>query len=244
MKNMLFRHPKKKRKNAVNKRGFSAQFDKKHGITIIELLIVLTILAILFLVVFFYFQTQLSKSRDARRKSDLDSIKIAFEEYHNDNNCYPDPELLQVCYSDSFSPYLSQVPCDPLSNTPYIYVPLQENRCAGYRVYTSLEYQDDPIIASLGCNTPQGCGLGAAYNYGISSGVPVVADPSELVMPNASPGTSPTPTPVIIYKYACDTAGTCNSYEESNPYLLTCPVTFEQSNCNNQCNNVANRCSG
>jgi len=222
------------------------------GISLIELLVVVSLVAVLFFIWFLISQTQIGRSRDARRKADLDRIQTSFEEYFNDTGCYPDVDVLSDCRGESFQPYLSSVPCDPISDSPYLYVPLYGDQCAGYRIYTSLEDESDPAIAAAGCLDSPGCGVGGSYNYGVSVGVPVVIEdyvPESTPTPTPAPTAVPTPTPapsspVIIYVYACDSAGTCNQYEESHPFLINCPVTFPQSNCNNQCASIANHCSG
>lgn len=237
------------------KQWFRSSNSTSRGVSLIELLIVLSILALLLVLWYVLSQTQLSRSRDAQRKADLDRISIAFEDYFNDTNCYPDPDILLECGSTAFQPYLDRIPCDPISGEPYVYVPLEENQCKGYRVYAALEDKNDPIINQLGCAQPNGCGVGSLYNYGISAGVPVVIEgypiantpiPSPTTNPGGTtvPNPSIEPSPPIIYVFACDAAGTCNQYEENHPYLINCPVTFEQSNCNNACGDVVNRCAG
>lgn len=245
----------------MRKRRKRSRVKKQTGISLIELLVVVAILAVLLLLWFLVSQTQLGRSRDAQRKADLDRISIAFEDYYNDNNCYPDPDILQACGSDVFQPYLDTIPCDPVTGEPYLYVPLDGNQCGGYRVYAALEDDRDPIIEELGCDGMLGCGVGDPYNYGISAGVPIVIEdyvppftptptPSPTSVPSSTPTpgpSTPTPSPTTgptIYVFACDTAGTCNQYEEGHPYLYNCPVTFEDSNCNNACGNPANWCSG
>jgi general secretion pathway protein G len=216
------------------------------GFTLTELLLVLVIVATLLLLLLWYMTTQLSRSRDARRKADLEKIKVSFEDYYNDKGCYPPPTVLQDCNSQSFQPYLQSIPCDPTRKTPYLYVPLEGNECKGYRVYTGLEDVQDPIVGELGCDEADGCGYGPAYNYGIAVGVPVRDEDGTYVPPAATPVPTPaTPNPSApIFVYACDTAGVCNQYEAGHPALQSCPVTFPQSNCNNQCGNGANWCSG
>lgn len=207
------------------------------GMTLTELLIVVTVVAVLFILLILSMTKQVSRSRDAERKADLEKIKIAFEEYHNDNGCYPPIDVLMNCNSSSFLPYLQAIPCDPISEEPYYYVPLSGDTCNGYRVYAGLENSDDPIIGQLACDGDTGCGYGSNYNYGVSAGVPVY-DPDGV--PPASPDPTPAPTPSPTYVYACvrgvDEHGqpnaTCNLFEENNPYLGDCPITFPN---NGQC---------
>lgn len=171
----------------------------------IELLIVIAILGVLLALLIATLGTgQLEKSRDARRKDNLSRIKIAFEEYYNDNGCYPEPGVLDECGSNTLSPYMSSVPCDPTTKLPYIYVPNEDN-CSGYRVYAALERSDDPVVGELGCQG--GCGVVEDwmidsndprdpndYNYGVSEGVAV------------GPGGDGV-TPPLTEGYCCPAAG-------------------------------------
>ncbi|MEI8067760.1 MAG: type II secretion system protein [Candidatus Shapirobacteria bacterium] len=63
----------------------------KTGFTLIEIMIVFTIVAVLIVITVMTLNPIALQGRgnDARIKSDLNKIKIAFEEYNNDNNSYP-----------------------------------------------------------------------------------------------------------------------------------------------------------
>jgi prepilin-type N-terminal cleavage/methylation domain-containing protein len=215
------------------------RYDPKktnRGLSLIELLIAVAIVALLIIAVLVAMRLQLSRSRDARRKGDLDKIKIAFEDYYNDNGCYPAASVLEECDSSSFAPYLAKIPCDPQNKQAYVYLPLSGNACKGYRILAALEDPKDPAIAKIGCDTACGCGYGSAYNYGVSAGVSVASDTCEpLASPVPSPIPSPSPvvptpsvapvtpsptpsgqpTPSPIYEYACDPSSqhVCNAYD-------------------------------
>lgn len=210
---------------------------KKDGFTMIELLTAVAIIAILILVFMFLMRNQQARGQDARRKADLENIKISFEDYFNDNDCYPPDTVLEVCGDQSFAPYLKEIPCDPTSGEAYAYEPVAN--CGGYRAYAVLEDTGDPVIEQLGCASSQGCGaeVGVEYNYAIAVGVPLNSPGNEDVA-------SPTPTPSPGWVYACDSSGVCNKFSEDNPLLNTCPITFEEVDCQSSCASEANRCSG
>lgn len=189
----------------------------------IEILIVLAILAILMILFLLVFRTQLARGRDARRKSDLEKIKIAFEEYFNDNGCYPPADILNNCGGDELRPYLDRIPCDPFTRQSYIYIPEPGATCSGYRLFTSLEDGNDPAIGRIGCDSQVGCGFGADWNYGVSAGVPLVGSPG-----------------LDDNTYACAPGGICNIY--ASPGLAGCPVSWQQSDCYGQCGNPNNWC--
>jgi len=225
---------------------------KNSGLTLIELLIVIAILAILLLIGLMTWRNQFNKAKDASRKDDLQRITIAFEEYFNDNECYPPTDILDNCEGDELSPYLESIPCDPLSHTPYCYIPdITIPTCPRYyRVFSSLDYTDDPIIAKLKCHGDEYCGYETAckadaiqsgYNYGVSSlNVPVlnplVSPPPASAPP--SPVSSPSPSP-LPGNLACSHVvepkeSVCNSY--ADPEAAGCPITFSDTDlCNAFC---------
>lgn len=148
------------------------------GITLIELLITVMILAFLVIFSVFYFQRHMMRARDAQRKVDLDNLSLAFEEYFNDKRCYPDSAVNLSCGSSDLQPYLREVPCDPSDGTgSYFYEGMPDgplvDYCKGYRLLTNLEVDDDPDIYKVGCHPENGCPGAANYNYGIAKGAGV-----------------------------------------------------------------------
>lgn len=148
----------------------------------IELLIVITILGVLMAVVVATIGAQMAKGQDTRRKSDLEKIKVAFEDYYNDNSCYPPADALDTCNSSALAPYMDHVLCDPTTKRRYVYVPLTDN-CQGYRLFAQLKDVNDPSIAQVGCDQSCGCGFGVNNNYGVSAGVPLFADGCNVIDP-------------------------------------------------------------
>ncbi|MCB9813499.1 MAG: prepilin-type N-terminal cleavage/methylation domain-containing protein [Pseudomonadales bacterium] len=199
----------------INDMNGSFLTRKNSGFTLIELLIVVAILAILIMMAISTLPKQLEKARDSERKSDLQKIKIAFENYHNDNGCYPPANVLNNCGGTSpanheLSPYLQNIPCDPKDEKPYLYLPYDKNgganTCDGYRVWANLEKNDDPSIVLLNCAGGSGCGAYAffastlgdeasEYNYGVSEGVPVSTGEQAITLTSG---------------YCC--AGSCNEW--------------------------------
>lgn len=214
---------------------------KKTGFTMIEILVVLAIVGAVSTAVVVGFNGSQGRARDAQRKTDLSQIRSAFEEYFNDNNCYPPADILDNCNSQDMSPYIGKIPCDPISKQPYYYEPLA-NQCGGYRVYTLLEKTDDPAITTVGCHPTLGCGNGSGYNYGIAEGATVYNPDGIAPIPSPSPlASAGDPTPGSG-NYACDPDGICNYY--GDPGAAGCPVTFDQDNqCNNQCGKLSVRCA-
>jgi prepilin-type N-terminal cleavage/methylation domain-containing protein len=137
------------------------------GMTLIELLVVVTILTFLMAVIIWYFRNQMLKGNDAKRKGDIHRIQVATEEYEKDNNCYPLPSLV-VCDSEGLKPYMSIVPCDPMTNASYFYEHEDSDCPSWYRIYTNLDNLTDLDIIGE-------CGPDYSFNYYMSS--PNAPDP-------------------------------------------------------------------
>ena len=167
------------------------------GLSLVEVLIVVAIVAILIIAGIGMYLRQLEKARDSQRKSDLDKIKIAFAEYYGDNDCFPVDGALLNCKSEELKPYLREIPCDPSTEQPYRYDIEMGALCPNrYRVLTTLEIKSDPVITEVHCDGPDGCGVGLEeYNYGISDGVPVGL--GEILGGGDTPANTPTPTPTL-----------------------------------------------
>ena len=178
-----------------------------YGFTLAELLLVVALIAILAVSVLLSFQHQTARGYDAKRKTDLTKLRTVFEDYYNDNNCYPPKDKwdLYDCATgangDFLVPtYVSSIPCDPRTNTPYLYITMPEgvaNGCSGYKLFAALEQTSDPDIISSGCSPDprQGCGYDpTTYNYGIAVGT-AIANPlfdftAPIVTPSPTPGGS------------------------------------------------------
>lgn len=209
------------------------------GWTLAELLIVIAIIAILAVIFLLVnWKRSIARAHDAQRKTDIANIRRAFEEYYNDNGCYPSMEILDNCGSTDLAPYISSVPCDPTTNEPYLYQPDSEtNVCLGNRVCTKLQDWADPDITTLGCHPVNGCGWGAYWNYCLATGTTVTAPG---FIPGASPTPTVTPTPSYLGPYACTRDGVCNNV--GDPEGQGCPQSWAEADCQTMCGNTALRC--
>jgi len=207
------------------------------GFTLIELLISIAIIAALAIVFLLAARVQISRARDADRKTDLQKIKIVFEDYYNDQNCYPPADILDTCGGSELQPYLEKIPCDPSTKEPYLYLPVSGAACSGYRLFTQLQDENDPSIARVGCDGISECGVSAGYNYGVSAGVSLISTQAE-----SGGGGGPGPG-IITGPWACTQAGVCNHYGSSEAAVLAgCSFSFVENNCQNKCSNPAFRC--
>lgn len=166
----------------------------KHlGFSLAELLIVVTVIMLLAIVLYTNWQKQIIRGYDAKRKTDLGVLKRAFEDYYNDKDCYPSQTQWNsfVCDGSQLVPYIAKIPCDPQTREKYFYTTIADGfggECGGYRALAGLGDLQDSDIPAQGCSPQAGCGYGAKWNYGISTGGSVPA-------PGFDPGVTPTPTP-------------------------------------------------
>lgn len=162
----------------------------KKGFTLIEMLVVLAILGVIAAVLFSAINplAQLSKSNDARRKSDLEALQHALELYYQDNSRYPassaDFKLyinnVTLAWGTAWQPYIRVLPKDPLPTNSYVYYSPASSNGQTYYLYASLQRgSKDPQVCNSGnaCTTltqgvpgfPTGNACGGTCSYGISS---------------------------------------------------------------------------
>lgn len=136
-----------------------------NGLTLIELLIVMSLISILAVAMWGNFFTSLTKGRDSRRKQDLEAVSKSIELFYNDSKSYPQPT--QIIWGTVFANpsnssviYMQKLPTDPASPTyDYCY----DSDGSYYKLYANLENLNDPkIIPTVACSSVN-------YNYGISS---------------------------------------------------------------------------
>jgi len=221
-------------------------FDTQ-GMSMIEILIVISIIAILSIVLFLAYNRQISRAQDAKRKDDLEDLRVAFEDYYNDYECYPDMTLLDNCGGTDLQPYLREVPCDPKYKDPYVGFTLSGDSCDGYRVLTQIANLNDPNIESMGCDATNGCFYDdPTYNYGIAMGAPITsADWEQVAGPTPDPTNAPTdaPTPTLGPGYwVIAPDGTCSHYTVDYYPTAGCPgyynsydECFAVSGCSASC---------
>lgn len=201
---------------------------KNSGFTLVELLVVIAFLAIIAVIIINALRSSLWKGNDAKRKADLDRIKIALEEYEKDHNCYPPVGSMKLCGTDAtiaIHPYLSNVPCDPITHAAYYYEPDPNAPvCVDwYRMYAILQYTADSAAIS-------GIGYNSLYNYYIRSpNAPPIATPPG---PTSSP---PSSSPPLSNYWGC-ISGSCQPVPLDANGNPTCSPVFDNPQCNgNDC---------
>lgn len=136
----------------------------KKAVTLLELVVVITIIGILATTVIASYDTVRKKSRDTRRKEDLNALKSALVLYYQDKNEYPPScspcadEYLSSGTSDNwinsdFLVYMagSTMPKDPIqtpgdctSANTYCYFVLGDRK--SFILFTNLENANDPEL--------------------------------------------------------------------------------------------------
>jgi len=144
------------------------------GFTLIELMVVLAIIGILATLSAFGLQQARESSRDAQRKSDLQTIRLALEQYRTDCNAYPvESGIFSTLHSSFSTPasctgtavnFIAKSPNDPISGRNYYYI----GTAFSFTLCASLEgggtSGDTSACSTAGAN----CG-GAACNYRVTN---------------------------------------------------------------------------
>ncbi|MBP9700637.1 prepilin-type N-terminal cleavage/methylation domain-containing protein [Candidatus Woesebacteria bacterium] len=138
--------------------------NKINGFSLIEFVLVTSILGILFLILLFYVPKYTSQAKDSRAKAHLGKVRTVLEDYYNDNKAYPTFQTMSSCEGEELSPYLDKMVCEE-QNKPYAYVVSDNGQC--YAIFTSLRNSTDQEIGKLGCES--GCGPGNMFNFGVSN---------------------------------------------------------------------------
>ena len=126
---------------------------KTKAFTLIELLITISIIAVLSGIGFTTFTGVQMTSRDGKRKAVLESIRSALEIYRSDNGAYPTTTGLLV------SSYIASLPKDPKDPVRlYGYTPTCSPTCTSYVLCAALERGTAGDVT--GCNL---CGVECNY---------------------------------------------------------------------------------
>lgn len=199
--------------------------------TLIELIIAVSILAAFALMAIMYFRNQIFKGNDARRKSDINRIKIAAEEYEKDHNCYPLSSLVTCNPGTGLRPYLGKIACDPVTRASYYYSH-EDSSCPGwFKIYANLENSlDASVIIGIGPNS--------AFNY-------VSRSPNAPLDTGSSGGASSSPGGGgggVSGFYGCK-SGVCVSiaWDSSRPGP-ECDPNYQNDSCYGQCAGGSNEC--
>lgn len=113
---------------------------KERAFTLVEILVVVTIIALLATFGAISYSQFIKQSRDARRRTDIEQIRASIEMYRSFDSLGQYPTTIQFGtgdIKDATATYLSKVPNDPLPANTYYYLVLDSNR--DYLLCTYLE---------------------------------------------------------------------------------------------------------
>lgn len=139
----------KKNKKSPDRAGWQA------GFTMIELLVVATIMIVLSTIALVSYRSATQGSRNAKRKTDLQTVRQALVLYRSDNGCYP-ADSTYAAMSTTISGYLTEAPYDPQgseSDPLYVYTPVGSGNCGtgeatGFTLNALLEPDDTPYTVN------------------------------------------------------------------------------------------------
>jgi type II secretion system protein G len=156
------------------------------GFTLVELLVVITILGILATIGLVAFTSSQARARDAQRKSNLKEISSSLELFYSDYGKYPNSDSGKIVgcsynpangsgtdcawgtgdFTDGKTTYFQALPKDPVTNLHYYYNVVASSSNQAYQLFTYLENsQDQSIISSLPNLPSKACG---SYNCNFS----------------------------------------------------------------------------
>lgn len=220
----------------------SLLIKRSNGMTLIEVLAVLAIVAMIMILAYSSLRPmfQLAKARDSRRKTDLKRISIALEDYAGDNPCYPSLiyQENECLPSGEIGPYLSKIPCDPLTGEQYPYS--SPDGCSQFALYAALELENT-ISYGWGNYVLTSPNLQVIPTILITPTSPIVPPTSGPTQP-LSPTNTPAPPPPGSNWWGCK-SGVC--VRISGP--AECPtINFQISDCGASsgggCSNPSNDC--
>jgi prepilin-type N-terminal cleavage/methylation domain-containing protein len=142
---------------------------KQNGFSLIELLVVITIIGILTALFITNMVGVRERARDARVKADLNELKTALRLYYNDAQEYPDTGSVNVpapgtTFSSGGTVYMNEVP----QFDSYT----QQNSGDGFLIQVELENEGDPDV----CASWNRCGVTGSCAAGTETTNYVCAD--------------------------------------------------------------------
>jgi len=140
---------------------------KSNGFTLVELLVVITIIGLLSVLALAAFSSAKQKSRDALRTADIKQMHTALELYFNEFGTYPSSLTVGQSIASNSVVYMNIIPSNPL---PWI-----DGQCSNTAAADFSYVQDSPVSYHLSyCLAGRSGGLEKGSHVATPGGV---ADP-------------------------------------------------------------------
>ena len=162
-----------------------------HGFTLVELLVVMSILGVLVTLIAGGFRSSQARGRDAERKSDLKNIANAMELFYSDYGMYPSASAgaIVACpyisggtssscawgvgsFTDNRTVYFKTMPKDGSTGANYYYRIVDPPTNQKFQIFAYLENTKDPDCINSNCIAPgvtYSCGVGKTCNFAVTS---------------------------------------------------------------------------
>jgi len=129
----------------------------KTGFTFIEILVVITIIALLSTAAIVSYRSAQTKARDNKRKSDLEQVRAALEMYRSDEGIYPAGNWSTM--TGTLTGYMNDVPTDPREYSYYYTRPTTTS----YQLCAYFENEGNGANCGANCGTaPANCNYSVA----------------------------------------------------------------------------------
>ncbi len=160
----------------------TAHFNKKpraYGFTLVEILVVIGLLGVLTTAGLTSYSRTQKNSRDAKRKADLEQLRVGLEQYRADNSAYPNVTAgsTETNLKPSMTapvPYFSATsfPKDPQNRQNFFYYYQRNPGGGGVNTYRLCTYVENIVAGDPACpNAAANCktvGGNVACNYGLT----------------------------------------------------------------------------
>ncbi len=160
--------------------AFRTGISSGGGFSLIELLVVMSIIGLMASLILVNLTKSTRKSRDARRKNDISQLQKALQLYFDDKKSYPPnldndgggwDESTDGTFLDTLvtNGYLKQPILDPRNNGPYAYsyqlYPMGTTNCGtAFFILGVRKFENDPdVVGNAQC--PGGQDWDALFNY-------------------------------------------------------------------------------
>jgi len=154
--------------------------QQKQGFTLVELIVVITILAILWTIAFISLQWYSKDSRDSVRISDVSKLKTSLELYALDSWKYPAPDDAEnvtlswweivwnqwVVWENvltNLSRNLNKIPKDPVSDKSYVYSTTANKK--EYQILSIYEWDSVALVSQTHADLWASVRVDGTYNF-------------------------------------------------------------------------------